>query len=118
MKCLLILAVVTLGSLAACGQTADIPDGNDLLQFCQADIRFQDNSHYSGVVEEGWQRGMCLGMVSGVASMLTLCPEQMKYGQLVRVVVKYLQDHPEKLQLRDTTLIKQALLAAFPCQAK
>ena len=65
--------------------------------------------------------GYCLGLVNGVSDtitdMMTLCDPGTTYGQQVRIVVKYLDDHPEKLNLKATVLIKLALLNAFGCKA-
>lgn len=37
-------------------------------------------------------------------------------GQVARVIVKYLKDHPERLHENETFLAIQALQAAFPCK--
>jgi hypothetical protein len=57
--------------------------------------------------------GNCLGLVRGWLRRITHGVNTM---QAVRVVVKYLQDHPEKLNLDNVVLIQDALIKAFPCK--
>ena len=42
-------------------------------------------------------------------------PDGTTNGQAVRIVVKYLRDHPEELHKHDSVLAFTALKAAFPC---
>jgi hypothetical protein len=65
--------------------------------------------------------GFCYGYILGVedASGHTHCrPEGTTMIQNVRVVVKWLRDHPERLHERADTLILQALKTAFPCKQR
>lgn len=43
------------------------------------------------------------------------CPPRSDVNQLMRVYVKYLEDHPEKLHMQGGPLLTEALFAAFPC---
>ncbi|MNJ01850.1 hypothetical protein D3C73_1616130 [compost metagenome] len=43
-------------------------------------------------------------------------PTTVTYAQLVRVVVKYLQDNPKDLNKGRMTLVWQALMDAYPCK--
>ncbi len=61
-------------------------------------------------------------MVRGVLDMTRLTPSLEVCGtaevtviQAVRVVVTYLNDHPEERDEADTTLTLRALQRAFPC---
>jgi len=68
-----------------------------------------------------------MGLVKGVTDMHSLftidktagmycAPEQeLKVIQRIRVVVKYLDEHPEKLHDPDSLLIALAFIEAFPC---
>ena len=122
MKCLAILIVVLFVSLVAVGQDdQQRMDGNELLPQCKAVLRAADSGDNTtdfyikhNNTEEQFNIAYCLGLVTGVSDMLHLCPSS-PYGQRVRVVVKFLEDHPEKLSLRGTMLVRQALMAAFPC---
>lgn len=42
-------------------------------------------------------------------------PDGVTQGQVAKVVVKYMDDHPEKLHLRAEILVINSLIAAFPC---
>lgn len=70
--------------------------------------------------------GHCLGYVGGfkdahvigkaVMPLHRFCPPNgVDTGQLTRVFVKYLQDHPEQLHLDAGLLLWFALEKAFPC---
>jgi hypothetical protein len=42
-------------------------------------------------------------------------PNDVLLGQVIRVVVKYLTEHPEELRNDKLDLVKQALQASWPC---
>ena len=44
--------------------------------------------------------------------------EGVTFSQMERVVVKFLQDNPKKLNLNQSTLVVKALSKAFPCLKK
>lgn len=94
-------------------------DGNYLLGSCQISLRVIDNPDITTTLSkyEIWRDGLCQGIVQGIGDVSPLaCPtEGVKVMQEIRVVVKYLQDHPEKLNLRGSELISSALSQAFPC---
>ncbi|WP_371498077.1 Rap1a/Tai family immunity protein [Bradyrhizobium sp.] len=68
--------------------------------------------------------GVCLGMISILAAVGTVLPADRRYcppptgtvTQAVRVVVKYLNDHPERLHERFQILAVDGLRAAWPCK--
>jgi len=43
-------------------------------------------------------------------------PSEVTLGQQVRVVAKFLEDHPEKLHLHRAFLVGMAFADAFPCE--
>jgi len=52
----------------------------------------------------------CTGYVSGIADETTLrCPNDVTYSQIVRIVAKYLNDHPERLHERKFVLVEDAM---------
>ena len=70
----------------------------------------------------------CIGYISGVVDAGTIAsqrnengkfpvciPETVSKGQLVRVYLKYADNHPERLHLVAATLVVEALATAFPC---
>lgn len=50
-----------------------------------------------------------------MANSLVCVPTGATYEQVVRVIVKYLRDHPERLHRPRRQLMLAALEAAFPC---
>jgi hypothetical protein len=81
-------------------------DGNELIGRC--------TDKY-----DSFNSGYCRGLVIGIeytAGSDTVCtPYGVTNGQLIRIVLKYLKDHPELLHRDDTSLIHEALQKAFPC---
>src|ERR1700694_821959 len=76
-------------------------DGNYLLGSCQIVIRNVDNPDNHQDKYEAWRDGYCRGIVRGVSAASSLiCPQDgVTSGQEIRVVLKFLQDHPEKLNM-------------------
>jgi Rap1a immunity proteins len=93
--------------------------GNELVETCKT---------YQGIGTPS--DGICLGYISGTndgyryaLKLRGLKPDycysdNVTNGQLVKVVVKYLNDHPERLQYSADSLILDALFQAFPCSAE
>lgn len=92
-------------------------DGNYLLGSCQITIKQMDEKSFRPDILEAWRDGLCSGLVAGVMySSAFVCPaDNVPPGQAVRVVVKFLQDHPEKLNWAGVRLAQVALADAFPC---
>jgi len=96
-------------------------DRNGLLLQCQALIRSMDEQGPATYTD-----GQCLGVVQGVTDMLLLyqdqlpqkfcVPQNVTYGQGVRIVVKYIQDHPSVLNNKDTVLVLAAYADAYGCK--
>ncbi len=93
--------------------------GNDFRDDCGAALHGQS----------GARAGICLGFIEGYrqlapmlppsANLKLLClPAEVSNGQIVKVVVKYLDQHPEKLHLPAAQLIYNATNEAFPCPAE
>lgn len=97
--------------------------GDYLLGSCLLTVNDMDHrAGGSASAENGYESfrdGMCRGLIEGVSDISPkVCPPNgATYGQEYRVVLKYLQDHPEELHLRDTDLIEKALTQAFPCHS-
>jgi hypothetical protein len=80
--------------------------------------------------EDGLEFGACIGYINGSVDQffaiapflgdgMTACrPRGVTYGQAKAVILKHLNDHPERLQQKASALIAQALIAAFPCEKK
>jgi hypothetical protein len=119
-----IVVVSGLWATPAVGQEVD-PEltGNTLLRHCDILLRGVDSNNYNR--EEAVEGGRCIGVVGSISVLSTLpdtplyrrvCyPPSVETGQLVRVVVNWLEDHPEQLHLHFVRLTVDALVDAFPC---
>ena len=99
--------------------------GHDLLRNCQESIRFDEPVHTAKVsfLLAGWCQGYMIGSLNMHAATTTahsiperFClPAGVEVGQTIRVLVRYLQAHPERLHWQGTPLVAAALGEAFPC---
>lgn len=113
----LMLLVAPFGSTPA-APAEDVTRGNWLLGSCQAAVKTFDDPSYHEDLYEAYRDGYCRGLVMGVSAASPLiCPDDnVIHSQQVRVVLKYMQDHPEDLHLEGTQLVYEALKKAFPCK--
>ena len=69
-------------------------------------------------MQEAHNAGFCFGLVTGIADNINSDDgadlTNASHDQLIRVVQKYLEDHPEQLSKAGSWLIQQALIKAFP----
>jgi hypothetical protein len=91
--------------------------GHTLLDGCKFAVQYWDGAAISKT--EFALDLYCVGVVHGVWDVMQYAgditvPEGTTREQSVRVVIKYLQDHPEDLDQRDTYLIVKAFRKAFP----
>ena len=56
-------------------------------------------------------------LVSTTRSFTDWVGKPRTYGQSLRILIKYLRDHPESLQERTGLLVRDSHRAAFPCPA-
>jgi hypothetical protein len=104
-------------SVAAQSKLGGFQNGTTLLANCAHAARIDVDPAADLPSEDGF----CVGYIFGVddATGRDHCrPEGTTLIQNVRVVVKYLNDHPEKLHEKASTLILQAFRDAFPCKQK
>jgi len=128
-KCSLILAIVLLLAEAALAS----PTGNDVLKNCQTAVRSFDNNgaSVSELTDVGWCEGWVRAALELTRSyndltdftkqkptVLQFClPESgIPLIQAIRVVVKYLQQHPDQLHEDGMGLTIAALKGSFPCK--
>jgi len=96
------------------------PNGNTFIVTCKAAIQKIDNPDWQGTKQQAHDSGYCFGFVSAVAEHLNeddgvdLSDKAITRDQLIRVVQKYMEDHPEELSKPASWLIRQALIKAFP----
>jgi len=127
MKSLLLIAFFVL-PLAAVGQTHDHGSGTSLLRECNA-----VSSPVTTDSVNNLEAGLCIGLVRGVMATMQMwqverytmkeqmdmhgcIPHQVEDSGAIKVVLKYLNDHPDRLHLDDTILIHTALLDEYPCK--
>ena len=109
-------------------------NGVDLLKDCKAAIKAGDNNQEVSSIELA-NANECVGYVIGIldseafySSTLTLLkdknvkqatfyciPDDVTVNQSIRVIVNYLENHPEKLNLSSLYVSVMALKTAFPC---
>jgi hypothetical protein len=110
------LAAILLASLfvAVAGKAASLVDddsGNKYLPYCR------DGG------PDPYMRGFCVGMIETVwiyeAAHKRVCaPDRVNRGQARAVVVKYLENHPERLHEDIHLLAQEALQTAWPRKPK
>jgi len=81
-------------------------DGNELQKACESESNADD--------------GFCVGYIIGAAdaflSVGFICSKGIQYGQIRKVVLKYLRNNPERLHYSANSLVGVALAEAFPCK--
>jgi hypothetical protein len=113
-----VLCVLLGVAFAAAQQTATdnldfTHSGNDFLRVCESPSKPPDLI-----------RGACQGYVMGVLEGAILGPQSycpgpnVTSGQTYRIVVKFINDHPEKSDHEARILIVNAAASAFPCPAR
>jgi hypothetical protein len=138
MKTFILAAVVlsVLGASSAWARNLSAMDGNTLLTKCHAAERMAEVS--PKLTNDEWAAGFfCLGFVQGVMdadqiwqtaeskalgakarSLLFYCvPKDASWPQLIRVLVKWLEDNPNKLNESGYDVINLAMSNAYPCSA-
>ena len=87
-------------------------EGNELLAWCEADndacpgyIMGIDDSHTAYLQVDSMEPKFCI-------------PEGVRANQLVKIAVKFLNDHPEDLHYPASIQVITALFEAFPASVK
>lgn len=136
MKTSLFAAVVlsALGGSAGWARNLSAVDGNELLTKCHAAERMAEVS--PKLSNDEWAAGFfCLGFVQGVMDadniwqsagtkalgskarplLLYCAPKDASWPQLIRVIVKWLEENPNKLNESGYDVINLAMSNAYPC---
>jgi len=108
--------------------TSSLPDINStrgFLEMCAA--LEKDATKHSQL--EAFQTGYCIGWTHGFAAgvhtgeeyhesadTIFCLPKGNSFGQMVRIIRKYISDHPEEEHLRMEVVASEALRQAFPCR--
>jgi hypothetical protein len=107
-------ALLTLAASQATAQ--DFPTGNEHYASCKS---FADKTR----VGDPFMRGVCAGTINGLKNSGPLYPEPSRFcppkastvTQAVKVVVSYMDKHPEELHQSFLMLSLQAMREAWPC---
>jgi len=112
------VCVFVFAALAVC-TPKDATRGEWLLTSCQLAVKATEDSTPINKIAplESFQVGYCDGLIHGIVgvSPRVCAGKYVTQQQAIRVVLKYLQDHPEELDQKGTTLAEKALAKAFPC---
>lgn len=103
-------------------------DGNFLLRACTAALKAIDGNGTDQLLDAG----MCVGFVRGfhlghkatvlenrsrgIKTAFLYCADGVTTTQMVRVLLKSLNDHPQVLHLSSDILMYRSFAAAFPCK--
>lgn len=116
------VAVALVGALAS---GAAMADGNALLHHCQSALPDLDGNDKNG---PDYSEGYCTGVINSVMALQGLTNPSLpktqtcmpkpaiQVGQAARIVVKYMTENPDKLNLDDGVLVLIALQRAYPCK--
>jgi hypothetical protein len=95
------------------------PTGNDYLSVCEAvvnNLTNQPSGHlecriWFSAVQNGF---FALAAEKGMKSLPYSIPHEVTNGQMEKVVVKYMNDHPKDLHVKASLLVLWALQDAYP----
>jgi len=121
MKNVLLAVVAALAVSGADRAAAQAVTGNTLLQRVAADKRVEDGRGSTGdFLDSGWLIGFALGVASTlqIVDPRTCLPQGGTVGQLVRVIIQYLEANPAELHKEASGLAIAAFRKAFPCPIK
>lgn len=126
MKSWLLASTMASTLVVGMAQAEDI-DGNALLRACRLVVTAQDGGRVP--TNQEVEFGYCLGLIEGVRSTMVMHNNQLPdgyktcfpstgitNGQAARIVVKYLDNHPEMLNKDSTFPTLYAYRFAYPCQ--
>ena len=121
MRARIAAAVALVTVLSAIAAPASAETGSEMLKNCAEFLK--ENNQIDGY----FSSGVCAGFVSGVTNTLaivrhaspetvhTCIPDGFTIGQGIRILQKYLTDHPKDLHLPATILALKAYRDAYPC---
>ena len=106
-------AAVVVATLASVNASAaqNIMSANSILPGCKAGL--------AGAATANWEAQRCLGIIEGVDVAYDFgayCrPSEATIGQRMRIVVAYIEAHPERMHERFALLAVEALRRVWPC---
>lgn len=96
------------------------------IQDCKDAIQIYETRKWSGSWHAAFAAGNCSGVVRTVLTIaardpgqrIACPPDKISMRQGLRVVVRYMEQHPQKLHFDLMTLAMEAVQEAFPCSTK
>jgi Ssp1 endopeptidase immunity protein Rap1a len=121
---LLVLAITAVAMpLPAQSKPMDTTDG--LSSACRSYVQLANNALPATSTEKYTQAGFCIGYMAGFAHAISststpdFClPESINLGVVVKAFLKYVDEHPQELQLSAKVTVPHALQQAYPCKSK
>jgi hypothetical protein len=130
---ILVMLFLLVSSLSVSSQELDYMDGNRLLRQCAAGIS-DNGGHLSA--DQYSDFAFCNGYIAGTMDANNVFDNSIRVArnssktvpvyclpksgielqQAVRITVKYLREHPEKLHFAGDILVWMSLQQAFPCK--
>jgi hypothetical protein len=108
------LAVAILLALTMPASAEDLNSANYYLPGCKG---WLDREKKVPGPVEALKEGLCAGFIEGLTYIGTFCvPSGVTSGQVVAVVVKYIEARPERMHEQFGKLAIEALRAAWPCK--
>ena len=94
-------------------KNSDAKSANYIISGCRSAIN-------DGVDQAPYLAGLCSGKVQGLSywgEFVNICPAgDVTNGQMIKVVVQYIDSRPDRLQESFFKLATEALRAAWPCK--
>jgi len=111
-------AILLIGMLLAFdvgAQSNAFTSGNDLMKHCSV-FEMGASTFYDGVCS-GYVVAIADAMAINTINTFRACvPLNSTWGQIARISIKYLREHPEQLHHAAHGLVAAALSEAFPCK--
>jgi hypothetical protein len=125
----LAIAMALIAATPAIAQTQNLTTGNEMLRHCNMVEQVLSGQTLSSsllhTVDDAYKQGMCVGGVAGIMFLANaatkttahaICiPSTVSTAQSLTVVVRFLRNHPEKLNDAFASLVLDALREAWPC---
>ena len=112
-----LLATCILWSMPARCEPTDQLSANAFMPGCRSVIEKGPGRFAVTNAQSAFDAGRCAGFVTGVAIVYPdSCAPAVTLDQLLRVVVKYVDERPQLMHKPFADLVQEALATAWPCQ--
>jgi len=102
-----------IGLMFTISLNADFTDGNELQKWMNNTNKENGNRHSVGLF-----KGYISGVVDTGNNILFCTEDGVTRGQYMAVVIKYIENNPEKWNQGASVIVLEALTKAFPCKNK